>query len=160
MSTLFKERKDGCWTCGQEGHFSWECPKWIGGGPQGRQPLSESEPNQGGGTQAGSPPISPPILNPEPLQCWCSPQNVTDALVEGKECQALLDSGAQCCQITMAYVKEHQLLVFPNSLLQQRGGWGLYIEGVRVYHWTSWVLSTSSCSSVISLAMMRRSWPL
>ena len=54
---------------------------------------------------------------------------MADALLEGKPCKALLDSGSQCCQVTLEYVRKNQLPIHPTTELVPEKE-GLVMEGI------------------------------
>ena len=52
-----------------------------------------------------------PFRNLDPFQWWYGMENMAKVKINGENCMALLDNGAQVNTVTLRYVKEHSLLV-------------------------------------------------
>ena len=96
--------------------FDGKCTvKWQGG-----DSIKEGSPDLSGnsqhtkeppdrGSHGKKPPQQTPFLNPDPFQHWHGVKNVARVRINGENCIALLDNGAQFNTITPKYVSDHSL---------------------------------------------------
>ena len=92
-----------------------------------------------------------PFLNPDPLSCWCGPENISKVEINDESSWALLDNGSTINAVTPEFIKAHSLDVghlsnLVDGTLKINGFGGLFswplgyviirvqVEGVKGYN--------------------------
>ena len=58
-----------------------------------------------------------PLLHPDPLACWCGPENIVWVGIDNESSWALLDNGSMISAVSPKFVEAHSLDVCPLSNL-------------------------------------------
>ena len=108
--------------CRATNHFTWDCPHqeaflvWHkehlnskGAGPQSKEPTPKKPPMEASMLVATTCCTSS-LITDGPTAHWVGPETLVGLQVEGREDDALADSGSQVNTVTPGYVHQHESL--------------------------------------------------